>query len=107
MGYSTAMTNETVPDISPGYPSKGARLGPAWEHIWRILETDGGYLDGHELAETAAQATGLAPSTLVALISRAGRAGILERRPKPVQTQRGNRMRTFYKIKPKYRTKAS
>jgi hypothetical protein len=95
-------TTRTVPDISPGYPSKGAQLGPAWTKIWRALERSGDFEDGHELAAKVAKATGLAPATLVALISRAAKAGLLEREPRQVEVKilerSGLRVRTFYRI---------
>ena len=40
----------------------------------------------------------LAPATLVALLSRAAKAGILEKDHRPVQSKRGTRSRTFYRI---------
>jgi hypothetical protein len=96
-------TTRTVPDISPGYPSKGAQLGPAWTKIWRALERSGSeFQDGHELAARVAKTTGLAPATLVALISRAAKAGLLEREARQVKVKivkrSGMRTRTFYRI---------
>jgi hypothetical protein len=95
-------TTRTVPDITPGYPSRGAQLGPAWTKIWRALERSGDFEDGHELAARVAKTTGLAPATLVALISRAAKAGLLEREPRQVTVKilkrTGRRTHTFYRI---------
>jgi hypothetical protein len=98
VGYSTVMTTKTAPDITPGYPSKGAALGPAWASIWRTLSAADDALDGRLLAEKHARQHQLAESTLVALISRAAKAGLLTREPRPVSTGRGQRTRTFYRI---------
>jgi hypothetical protein len=92
------MTTKTVPDITPGYPSNGAKLGPAWSAIWRALARADDALDGRELAAKVAPKYELAPATLVALISRAAKAGLLDREPRPVITGRGTRTRTFYRI---------
>lgn len=92
------MTTKTAPDITPGYPSNGAKLGPAWASIWRTLSRADDALDGRLLAEKHAKANDLAPATLVALISRAAKAGLLTREPRPVTTGRGQRTRTFYRI---------
>lgn len=94
------MTTKTVPDITPGYPSKGAALGPAWAQIWRALSRSEDALDGRELAAQVAPRHGLAPATLVALISRAAKADLLTREPRAVTTGRGRRTRTFYRINP-------
>lgn len=98
-----------------GYPSKGKRLGPAWESIWRALERANDFLDGKELAEKVAGKTGLTASTLTALMSRAAAADILEKDSRPVTVQvelarskthpkgkviNSTRTRTFYRIKP-------
>lgn len=98
VGYSLGMTTKTAPDITPGYPSKGPMLGPAWSAIWRDLSRSEDALDGRELAQKVAVKHGLATSTLVALISRAAKAGLLTREPRPVTTGRGQRTRTFYRI---------
>lgn len=82
-----------------GYPSKGKRLGPAWDAIWRALERSPVTpLDGKELADKVAAKTELAPATLVALLSRAAAAGILTKEGREVQTGRGPRTRMFYRI---------
>lgn len=97
-----------------GYPTKGKRLGPAWESIWRALERADDFLDGKELAETVAGKTGLTASTLTALMSRAAAADILEKDSRPVKVTvnmaksktypkgmaiTSTRTRTFYRIK--------
>ena len=82
-----------------GYPSKGKKLGPAWEAIWRRLSrTPGEFLDGRELATKVAERHDLSPNTLVAVLSRAAAAGLLDKEGRSVQTGRGPRTRTFYRI---------
>ncbi len=100
IGYSDGMTNTLAPDITPGYPSKGAKLGPAWSLIWsRLRDRPDEFLDGRVLAAEVAADQGLAESTLVALISRAAQAGLLDRDPRPVRSEnRGMRTRTHYRI---------
>jgi hypothetical protein len=94
------MTTQTAPDITPGYPSKGRKLGPAWVSIWQLLGQAQDALDGRELAEDVSGQHDLAPATLVALIQRAAKAGILTREPRAVASGRGDRTRTFYRINP-------
>lgn len=102
MGYSGAMVTNTAPDLTPGYPSNGAKLGPAWNALWAELakanRRKDPYLDGRELADLIAPDYGLNPSTLVALLSRAALANLLLREGRAVQTARGNRTRTHYAI---------
>ena len=83
-----------------GYPTKGAKLGPAWRDIWKRLAKEGDFLDGRELADTVAPRHDLAPATLVALLSRAAKAGVLDKDHRPVVSTRGRRARTFYRIPP-------
>lgn len=102
MGYSGPMETVTAPDLTPGYPSRGPKLGPAWTALWSHLltasRTSDPFLDGQELSTEVAPDYGLAPSTLVALLSRAAKAGVLTREGRPVQTSRGTRTRTWYKV---------
>jgi hypothetical protein len=104
---------DLAPDFNPGYPSKGALLGPAWQHVWTELQRDPeAWRDGRELAQAAAEAVGAQPATVVALISRAAYAGLLDREGRPVEVdirtkdeagqvtaiRQGKRNRTFYRI---------
>lgn len=94
----------TAPDITPGYPSKGAKLGPAWAEAWRLLRRSrGGFVDGWELATKVTEDMDLQPVTLVAVIRRAANAGLLEREERPVKVKilsgEGTRKRMFYRIK--------
>jgi hypothetical protein len=94
------MMTKTAPDLTPGYPSKGPQIGPAWIDIWRALGRAGDeYQDGTELAAKYAAKYDLAPATLVALISRAAKAGFLEKELRSVDSGRGPRTRSFYRIK--------
>ncbi len=102
MGYSGPMVTKTAPDLTPGYPSNGAKLGPAWSALWAELSKANRrkdtFLDGRVLADEVAPDYGLDPSTLVALLSRAAKAGLLTREGRSVQTGRGKRVRTHYSI---------
>lgn len=92
---------QAAPDLTPGYPSNGAKLGPAWAELWRRLElaalTSEPYLDGRVLAEAVAKDYGLADSTLIALLSRAAKAGILASKQRQVEGARGMRKRAWYR----------
>jgi hypothetical protein len=93
----------TAPDITPGYPSKGKKIGRGWRAAWKAMEeAPGEFLDGWELATAAAQGISLAPVTLVAVIRRAANAGLLEREERPVRVKildrEGTRKRMFYRI---------
>lgn len=97
-----------------GYPSKGRKLGPAWQQIWNTLSLDPAlFMDGKMLAETVAPVHDLVPATLVALMSRAARAGLLDKETRDVKVQvilamrnsdkvakviNGTRSRVFYRI---------
>jgi hypothetical protein len=102
-----------APDLTPGYPSKGARLGPAWKDVWAILQRDPGtYLDAWVIADEVAPTYDMSPLSIVQLMSRAAEAGILEREHRPVTTsitrvhkgrpttRPGTRLRSHYRIKP-------
>jgi hypothetical protein len=95
------MTN-TAPDLSPGYPSRGTKLGPAWNDLWAALSKakrrKDAYLDGRELAGEIAQTYDLNPATLIALMSRMAKGGHLDREQRPVQTNGKTRNRTHYRI---------
>jgi hypothetical protein len=101
------ITRTKAPDIpNPAYPRGGypqtGRVGPAWAAMWKALETAtaaGRALDGKELAEKLAPKHDLSAQTLTAILSRAAVAGILSKESKPVMSKRGNRNRTFYRIK--------
>jgi hypothetical protein len=93
-------TKTQAPMIGPNYPHPDYPLGAAWAAMWRVLERSGDeYLDGRVLADKIAPKHGLASTTLVALISRAAKAGLLDKQPQPVQTARGTRKRTHYRVK--------
>lgn len=95
-------TTETIaPDLTPGYPSNGAKLGPAWRDIWAVLRRTDGYLDGRTLAEEIAPQHDLNPATLVALLSRMARAHYLDRELFLLEgpgEKRHKRHRTHYRI---------
>lgn len=101
------MTTIIAPDLTPGYPSKGAKLGPAWAELWKALQDATEPLDGRALTEQVAPRHGLEPSTLNALLSRMKRANIIHGQPKSVDvevrmkdgsTRQSKRVRTHYAL---------
>jgi len=95
------METVTAPDLTPGYPSRGAKIGPAWTEAWRELsEAQGEWLDGQSLWRTIAPRHGLSPETLRGLLFRmAGPTGPLERDSQKVRTGKGLRSRTHFRIR--------
>lgn len=86
---------ETAPDLKPGYPSRGKRLGPAWREAWARLGRT--WIDGHVLSAAIAAEYDLSPDTVRALLYRMVNAGYLDRRLQVVETARGPRDRTHFR----------
>lgn len=101
------MDTLTAPDLTPNYPSRGAKLGPAWNEIWAELMDarkrntgDDQWLSGRDLSERVAPNHGLKPATLLAFLSRAVWYEKLDRQLRPVQVEgKPTRNHTFYRIK--------
>ena len=107
VGYSGVMETLTAPDLTPGYPSKGGKLGPAWNDLWKAIQEAEGPVDGRTLADRIAPQHDLQPSTLNALLSRMKAGGHLQGEPKIVDvevhmkdgtTRSSKRVRTHYSI---------
>ena len=95
------MDTVTAPDLTPGYPSKGSKLGPAWRDAWaELVSHPTEWLDSRVLAGELAPKHGLAVTTVVALLTRMATGGMMDRTYKVVQTQRGPRTRAHYRAKP-------
>lgn len=95
------MKTTTAPDLTPGYPSKGPRLGPAWDAVWAELsKTPGEWRDGHALWMDVAPRFQLSTETVRALMFRMATGGILESESRQVLTSRGKRSHTHFRIKP-------
>jgi hypothetical protein len=62
-----------APDFTPGYPSGGDRIGPAWSAMWADL-ADGRWHDRTKLAPGAP----IGAKTRKALSTRAVAAGLLD-----------------------------
>ena len=94
------MTETKAPDLLPNYPSKGRRLGPAWNETWqKLMEAPPGeYLDGPELAKEVAQNYNLAPLTVSNLLSKAARKNLLDVEMRRIEGARGPRPRAYYRI---------
>lgn len=101
MCYSPGMETLTAPDLSPGYPSKGPRIGPAWTDAWNVMSADpSAWHDGQELWLAVAARHGLSKETVRALMFRmAGKDGPLERVTAKVATAKGIRSRTQFRIR--------
>lgn len=91
--YGERMTTmEKAPDIGPNYPSRGARLGPAWQRTWDAL-ADG---EWHAAAKVAEDVAGdCSRITVMNLLGLAAKAGLVEREMradgKPVKRRFGSR----------------
>ena len=103
------MDTMEVPDITPGYPSKGKKLGPAWRAMWECLAASGtDFTDGKALATEVAKKHKLVPATLQAVLARAAVAGLLEsdrlfvsatvRHPVSRKQYEGHRVRVHYRV---------
>lgn len=93
------MKTVTVPDLTPGYPSKGTKVGPAWTEAWsRMSDRAGEWLDGRELVEDIAPKHGLSPLTLRGILFRAAAKGLIQSEPRKVSTPRGPRVRTQFRV---------
>jgi hypothetical protein len=77
------VTNDSAPDFTPGFPSSGQRIGPAWSLAWRLL-AGGGWVDSRPLWDACKLAGILiAHNTMKNLLYRAERKGLLEKRIQP------------------------
>jgi hypothetical protein len=99
--YSPGMETTTAPDLSPGYPSQGSKIGPAWAEAWATLSADpSAWHDGQALWRAVAAHHGLSPETIRGLMFRmAGPKGPLERDSRKVTTGKGIRSRTHFRVK--------
>lgn len=96
--YSPCMRTATAPDLTPGYPSRGAKIGPAWTEAWTLLtQHPGEWLDGKEMWEDIGPRHDLNSGTLRALMFRMAKAGHLESESRQVITVKGRRSRTQFR----------
>lgn len=99
MPYSGRMDKvkiEQAPDISPGYPSKGRIIGPAWNHAWHLMAEADRPLSSDEIAATVAKRRKVAVGTVKNLLTYAYKAGMLIRTTELVE----KRNRAMYAIDP-------
>jgi len=87
-----------IPNYPTGYPNPSRKLGQAWAAVWAELSAATDWMDGVELADRTAVAAGLKPVTMISLMTRAAAAGVLDRTLVKVETGRGPRVRTHYRI---------
>ena len=96
------MTTLTPPNLTakyPVHPKRANRIGPAWSDAWAyLIEHQGEWTDGVELARSVSARHGLSPDTMIGLFTRMATAGHLERHHSSVTTTRGVRQRTHYKV---------
>ena len=91
------MTTDHAPDITPGYPSGGERIGPAWADLWSYLVTHPRVWHlGLTLAGDIAQRHDLAIQTGLTLLSSAAGNGLIERRYRRSGTPK--RRRAEYRV---------
>jgi hypothetical protein len=87
VGYSVPMIPTEAPDLTPNYPSKGPRLGPVWRDVWTQLRASPEeWKDAWDVAGALSAKYDLEPLSIVQLMSRMAKGGILEREKRPVQT---------------------
>lgn len=97
--YSEGMTQtRNAPMIADNYPHPDYPIGRAWIACWKAIEKSTEPVDGNELAAKIAPKHDLVPATLIGVLSRAAKAGLLTRVPQKVQGSRGPRTRTFYTV---------
>lgn len=78
----TDVTKERAPDFVPGYPSKGERIGPAWDWLWWRFG-DGSWRSKSDVLSWLADGEipgDLVPKTIDGMLMSAVRAKLLERR---------------------------
>ena len=92
------METQTAPDLTPGYPSRGARLGPAWADAWAVLtKYPEDWHDGPDLWTEVADRHGLAPASVRGLLYRFAKSGVLESETRQVITGKGKRAHTHFR----------
>lgn len=105
-----------APDLTPGYPSRGPKLGQAWRDIYAQLTKDPeAWQDGYALIGPMAAKHDLTIQTLRVFMSRAARYGVLRTQQMRVQSEvvrtsrsgkrstfASARMHTHYQINPEY-----
>ncbi len=96
--FCRGMETMNAPDLTPDYPSKGERLGPAWSEAFAALASNPGvWVDGATLWTEVAERHNLSPLTLRGLMFRMAKAGHLESEPRQVDTGAGKRTRTHFR----------
>lgn len=80
MEETTTGTADRAPDIGKGYPSRGERLGPAWQAVWDRL-ADGEWRNREDLAKEIATERGdIVPITVANLMRQACEIDLLDHR---------------------------
>lgn len=107
-----------APDFTEGYPSQGAKLGPAWQRAWNVLALARltGANDGWLLRETLVRdmtprkvpglpsgelvidVPGVHEKTARQLLANARKVGILEKRGEQARPQVGRECTIEYRI---------
>jgi hypothetical protein len=71
--------DERAPDVGPGYPSGGHRIGPAWDATWRGL-AGGEWVDMRMRSLEGSATLGVSSAALMSVMSQAARRGLLDTR---------------------------
>jgi hypothetical protein len=71
------MSAADAPDFSPGFPSSGEMIGPAWRAMWAFM-ADGRWHDTFDVAAVGADAGGCLPGTARNLLYPAVKHGYVE-----------------------------
>lgn len=89
-----------VPNIAGDYPLAGEKIGPAWRDTWAVLSS-GKWFAGADVAQWVAARQPVDPRTVIGLMQKARKAGLLE--VKILKTKRDGvkRSRAHYRIKSK------
>lgn len=67
------MSIDHAPDWpNSDYPSKGERIGPAWQKAWDLM-ADGQWRRASDVAAVAAEYAGVLPKTVINMIRAAGK----------------------------------
>lgn len=98
MRYSAGMEIR-VPDIGPGYPSKGELIGPAWATAWReLLDRHGRWVPADQVVAAVLASHPVADRTMRNLLRKASQVDLVQVRYR--RTGSPLRARCEYRVSP-------
>lgn len=68
-----------VPDISYGYPSRGAKIGPLWRYVWAVMYEDSFAWHRYSEFHQAESKLRLTPGAASRLVAGGVKAGLIEK----------------------------